>query len=148
MSDALERRIQRLEDLEGIRTVTATYAHIVDKGYNNKGKLDAAALAGVFTKDATWTNAAFRAHASGIEDIINLLEKSTEPFKFAMHSFTNPVIEVDGDTAKAAWLLWVAVDMGAGGNEVFQSEDLIYERTGDGWKIKSIDLHFGQFLNG
>jgi hypothetical protein len=148
MSDALERRVQRLEDVEAIRTVTATYAHIVDKGYNGKGRLDATALAGVFTKDATWTNAAFRARAEGVDNIVALLEKSTEPFKFAMHSFTNPVIAVDGDTATATWLLWVAVDMGAGGNQVFQSEDLIYQRTESGWKIKSIDLHFGQFLNG
>jgi len=65
-----------------------------------------------------------------------------------MHSFSNPVIHVDGDTARATWLLWVAVNMGAGGNQVFQSEDLVYERTADGWKIKVIDLHFGQFLNG
>jgi hypothetical protein len=148
MSDALEQRLRRLEDLEAIRHLTAQYAHIVDKGYNGKGKLNGEALRPIFTKDATWTNAAFRAQAEGIDNIIVLLEKSTEAFAFAMHSFTNPVIEVDGDTAKATWLLWVAVNMGAGGNEVFQSEDLVYERTAEGWRIKTLDLHFGQFLNG
>ncbi|MGW2690210.1 nuclear transport factor 2 family protein [Streptomyces sp. NPDC001414] len=55
-----------------------------------------------------------------------------------MHSFTNPIIDVDGDTASGNWLLWDAAANGGRPHEVHQSEDLRYVRTPDGWRVQAL----------
>ena len=141
----LAGRIQQLEDVAAIARITARYAHAVDKGWNGKS-IDVAALADVFTLDATWTSAAQQVDVAGRDAIIAMLESSTAAVEFAMHSFTNPVITVTDATATATWLLWVGVRAGERTNHVYQSEDLTYARTTAGWRISSISLHFGQML--
>jgi hypothetical protein len=143
---SLEARIRKLEDIEAIKKVTATYAHYVDKGWNGK-EVYFDKLPLLFAKDASWKCAAMGADVSGIDNIVELLRGATAHGSFAMHSFTNPIIDVDGDSAKGKWLLWVGVKNGDAKDEVFQSEDLTYTRSGDSWVIQSIDLHFGQMLN-
>jgi ketosteroid isomerase-like protein len=144
MNDAktLESRIQHLEDIEEIKKLTATYGLYVNKGWNNE-VVDFDKLPDVFTADARWQGAAMSADVTGIENIVALLQTATAPGDLAMHSFTNPIIDIDGDTASANWLLWVAGTDGSDGSEVFQSEDLTYVRTAEGWRIKSLNLHFG-----
>ena len=83
---------------------------------------------------------------SGVVNIVKMLREKTAGGDFAMHSFTNPIIEVDGDTATGNWLLWVGIKAGSVANEVFQREDLNYVRACDGWRIASLDLHFGSML--
>lgn len=141
----LEQRIQRLEDIEEIKKLTATYSDHVNKGWIGK-EVAFDKLADVFTADATWTSAAMGVDAQGIDAIIDMLREKTAGGTFAMHSFTNPVIDVDGDTATGNWLLWVAVAGDGTANEVHQSEDLRYVRTPDGWRIQALNLHFGQLL--
>ena len=138
----LQARIQRLEDIEEIKKLTATYGRYVNKGWNGE-VVDFDKLPHVFTKDARWQAAAMNADVTGIENIIELLKTATKPGDLAMHSFTNPIIDVDGDAASANWLLWVAGTDGKDGSEVFQSEDLTYIRTSLGWRIKTVVLHFG-----
>jgi ketosteroid isomerase-like protein len=142
---SVESRLQRLEDLDSIRTLTATYAHAVDKGVNGK-QVDFEKLFTIFAVDARWTSAAMHVDKKGRDEIIKMLEQSTAAVPFAMHSFTNPVIVVNGDHASATWLLWVAINGEDGANQVYQSEDLTYVRSPGGWLIQSIDLHFGQML--
>jgi hypothetical protein len=141
----LEQRIQRLEDIEALKNLTARYATYVNKGWNGQA-LNPRGLHQVFAADARWDCAAMNARAVGREAVVQLLEQSTARIDFAMHSFTNPIIEVEGDHATGQWLLWVAVKTGTVANEVFQSEDLRYVRTPEGWRIQSIDLHFGSTL--
>ena len=144
MTDILTR-LQRLEDLEAIRTLTASYAHAVDKGTNGK-QVNFDLLPSMFAPDARWTSAASKADARGRDNIVAMLRGSTAAVTFAMHSFTNPVISIEGDTAKAVWLLWVGINGEGGPNQVYQNEELTYVRGADGWLIQSIDLHFGQML--
>jgi hypothetical protein len=148
MSDptTLEDRIQRLEDIEAIKKLTATYGLYVNKGWNGE-VVDFDKLPDVFTPDARWQAAAMNADVTGIENIIALLKTATAPGDLAMHSFTNPIIDIDGDTATANWLLWVAGTDGENGSEVFQSEDLSCARTPQGWRIKTLNLHFGALRN-
>jgi len=142
----LEARIQRLEDIEEIKKLTATYGLYVNKGWNGE-VVDFDKLPDVFTPDARWQADAMDADVTGIENIIALLKTATAPGDLAMHSFTNPIIDINGDTATANWLLWVAGTNGDDGTEVFQSEDLIYARTPEGWRISSLNLHFGALRN-
>src|SRR5690349_12067713 len=53
MNATLQQRIQRLEDLEAIRDLTARYADAINKGWNGK-TVDLDAVAQVFTTDASW----------------------------------------------------------------------------------------------
>ena len=66
---------------------------------------------------------------------------------FSMHSFTNPVIDIEGDKATGNWLLWIGSSRNGGTpNEVFMSEDVTYVRTSEGWRIKMVDIRFGMML--
>ncbi|MFJ4225896.1 nuclear transport factor 2 family protein [Microbacterium sp. NPDC089695] len=105
---------------------------------------DAAALSEIFAEDATWYSTSSGVTWHGRDEIVRNLSSAPPALDFAMHSFTNPDIDIDGDTASARFLLWV----GIGGNEVFQKENLTYTRTDAGWVIQSIDLRFGRMLNG
>ncbi len=147
MSDdvILLERLRRLEDIEAIKTLTATYGLYINKGWNGKS-VDFDKLPQVFTVDATWKSAATGVDVTGPDQIVSMLRKSTAGVDFAMHSFSNPIVTVTGDTASGNWLLWVAIKTGTVANEVFQSEDLEYVRTSEGWRIKSINLHFGTML--
>lgn len=143
----LEQRIQRIEDIEAITKLTATYAHFVDKGWNGK-EVDFDKLPALFTENATWKCEAMGVDVQGPQAIVEMLKQATAGGSFAMHSFTNPIIDVNGDKATGKWLLWVGVKYGETKDEVFQSEDLVYARQGSGWAIEAIHLHFGQMLNG
>jgi hypothetical protein len=142
----LEARIQRLEDIEEIKKLTVTYGLYVNKGWNGEA-VELEKLPEVFSADARWQADAMNADVTGIDNIIELLTTATAPGDLAMHSFTNPTIEVEGDTATGNWLLWVAGTAGDAGTEVFQSEDLTYTRTPHGWRIQSLNLHFGALRN-
>ena len=144
---SLQQRIQRLEDIEAIKKLTATYALYVNKGWNEKA-VDFDKLPLVFSENARWRSAAISVDVSGLANIVEMLKKGTASVDFAMHSFTNPIIEVDGATATGNWLLWVGVKTGNSANEVFQSEEISYVREASGWRIASINLHFGSMLLG
>ena len=141
MDKSLESRIQLLEDIEAIKKLQATYGHFVDRGWNGKEVQD---VSHFFTEDATFECAAFGMNAKGNKEIAETLKQGST-FTIAQHSFTNPIIDVDGDNATGKWLLWVGVNNGEA-NIVFESEDVKYARTSDGWKIQGIELFVAQML--
>ncbi|PEJ57074.1 hypothetical protein CN692_14345 [Bacillus sp. AFS002410] len=143
---SLEERIQRLEDIEAIKKLQAIYGHYVDKGWNGK-EVNFAELPTLFTEDATWESEAMKVNVKGINNIIDMLKKATAHGELGMHSFTNPIIDINGDSATGKYLLWVGVKGGGVTNLVYQSEDVVYLRTTSGWKIKGIKLYFAQLLN-
>ena len=144
---SLQQRICRLEDIEAIKKLTATYALYVNKGWNGE-VVNFDKLPTVFSDDANWKCVAMSVDVSGLENIVKMLKDRTAGGDFAMHSFTNPIIDINGDTATGNWLLWVGIKTENAANEVFQSEELKYVRTPEGWRIASIDLHFGAMLIG
>ena len=76
--EALERRVQRLEDLEAIRDLKARYAAACDNGY------DADTLAAMFTEDAVWDGATLGRHV-GREAIRAFFQGSSSRISFARH---------------------------------------------------------------
>jgi hypothetical protein len=143
---SLEERIKRLEDIEAIKDLMSRYAFYINKGWNGR-EVDIDKMALIFTVDATWESRAMKLKAVGLEELMRGLRAATERNEFSMHSFTNPIIEVDGDEAKGNWLMWIASKRnGSAPNEVFMSEDLTYVRTERGWRIKTVELHFGMML--
>lgn len=140
-------RIQRLEDIEAITNLMARYAFHINKGWDGN-VVDLAAMRSIFAEDITYESEFAELNAVGIEQGLKVLKESTEQIEFAMHSFTNPLITIDEDTATGNWLMWVGSKRkGFPPNEVFMSVDITYVRTPQGWRIKTFKLHFGMLLH-
>lgn len=145
MDDALRERIQRLEDLEAIRDLTARYADAINKGWNGK-TVDLDALAHVFATDARWESHEGEV-TDGIDAILAEVPATTSGVEFSMHAFVNPIIDLDGDTATAHWLMWVTSVMAADPRSVYMSADITYIRNSDSWRIHTVKVDFGTTLS-
>jgi len=136
----LEQRIQRLEDIEAIKKLQATYGHYCDKGWNDKS-MNCKEVALLFTEDAIWEIPNMGVFSKGRAEITQLFEAMDAATPFFMHSFSNPIIDVDGDKAKAKWLLFVGGETDKKTTLTYGSYENEYVRTTQGWLISSIRLH-------
>lgn len=141
----LEQRIQRLEDIEAIKKLQATYGHYVNKGWNDK-VMFCKEVTAMFTEDATWESPAMGVLARGRNEIAEMFEDMNASYEFFMHSFSNPIIDIDGDTAKAQWLLLLGGNFEDTITLTYASYDNDYVRTSQGWLIKAIRLHIARVL--
>lgn len=65
----------------------------------------------------------------------------------AMHSYTNPIIEIDHDIAHGRWLMFIASRRHAGpANMIFLEDVISYIRHPDGWRIQTVERRFGMEL--
>jgi ketosteroid isomerase-like protein len=142
---SLEQRIQRLEDIESIKKLQATYGHYVDRGWNDKVMFYKKAAA-LFTEDATWESPAVGISAQGREEISETFKDMNAGTDFFMHSFSNPIIDINGDTAKAKWLLLLGSNFEDKITLTYASYDNDYVRTAQGWLIKAVRLHIARVL--
>ncbi len=146
MSKTLEERIQRLEDIEAIKDVTARYSFNINKGWNGK-EVNPGAFTAIFDNDAVWEAKMMNTKATSLKQIMNGLLPATENVEFSMHTFTNPVIEIVENTASGNWLFWIATrHKSEVPNEIFMSADITYTRTIKGWLIKTFNLYYGMRL--
>ena len=141
-AQTLEQRIKRLEDIEAVKDVTARYADAVNKGWNGK-TIDLAAIASVFAADARYEIRDMGIATAGVDAIIASLPRSTSMVEFSMHAFLSPVITLDGDTASGSWLMWIASVIDNAPRAVYMSADMTYTRTDQGWRIQTVDIHYG-----
>ena len=138
MTEDTAAQVQLLKDLEDIRTLKHRYtygANIID------GKPgDLKAFARLFAEDATFDVG--MGTATGRAEIEEMMKALTTQWKCAMHYMLNPVIEVDGDTAKGTITGLFAFTSEANPSPVWLSN--IYEdtfvRTREGWLFQSISL--------
>lgn len=144
--DLIERRLCLLEDRAAIAELTARYALAVNQGWDG-AEVEIAALPGIFASNAVWHSRAMGVRAEGLAAIAAGAWRGTRATDFAMHSYTNPVVRIDGDHAEANWLLFIASRRHAGTpNIVFMEDVIAYVRTGEGWRIQSIERRFGMEL--
>ena len=92
----LEARITRLEDLEAIKQLKARYCEICDDDHNPDR------ITGLFTEDGVW-EAKGIGSATGHAEIRKLFQRFQQSIRFSQHMTMNPVIEVDGETARGTW---------------------------------------------
>ncbi len=85
----IERRLQRLEDIEAIKQLKARCSLLVDRD-------DAEGFAGLFTDDGVFAGA-----FQSLEGHTALRAVTFWPFM--VHYTGNPIIEVDGDEAHGTW---------------------------------------------
>ncbi|MBJ22130.1 MAG: nuclear transport factor 2 family protein [bacterium] len=95
-SIGLEERISRIEDLEAIKTLKATYCEICDDGH------DPNRIVAIFTEDGTWEIDGV-GRARGHVELRALFTRFGEEISFSQHQVMNPIIELDGDFARGRW---------------------------------------------
>ena len=75
----------------------------------------------MFTEDAIWDNGLFGLF-EGRTAIWEFLRAT--PWKFSVHMYMNPLIEVDGDTATGSWVIWEVATLEKADRAVFLSATL------------------------
>jgi ketosteroid isomerase-like protein len=129
---ALTARLQRLEDMEEIRTLLLDYGRFLDSR-------DFGAYSRLFAKDGEWVGGF--GSVQGPAAIQAFMEKNigTGPNRGnTYHLLSNFVIDVRGDTA-TAWSRWAFVTPGTDGRPVIAQGgryDDILVREGGRWKFK------------
>jgi len=102
-----------VEDVLAIQQLKARYAWFADSKYAGprrhkpQAEVDRAAhaQASCFTADAVWYGGReFGAHITGRDALFQFFRSG--PWRFALHYYVAPIIEVHGDTAIGRWRLW------------------------------------------
>ena len=130
--DDLAARVQAMEDKDAIWMLFMEYKRHLDAR-------DFKAYASLFTDDAVWVGNLGKAVGPGeIEALlVRTLEVYESDLERTYHLVMNPVINVNGDTAKAK-SNWGFITRGETDNPVFQmlgryTDELV--RTPEGWKF-------------
>jgi hypothetical protein len=95
-TEELEERITVLEDIEAIKKLKARYCGVCDDNHNPD------MITTLFAEDGIWEGADVGAHR-GHAAIRKLFEGFRDRISFSQHNVMNPIIEVDGERAKASW---------------------------------------------
>lgn len=121
-----------LADKDEIRELKHQYCYATDA-------LDAERLVGVFTEDGL-IDVPLADPIEGYEEIREYLEWfGTQAYETRAHNVLNPIIEVNGDTARGEWYYMVVYALPGGNLEVGHGRyDDEFVRTDDGWKLSSV----------
>lgn len=138
---ALAARLTRLEDIEAIRNLVATYALGADR--NN----DPTIFGPLFAAEAVWECAGFGRY-EGAQNIARELARiGREDIRWSLHYMVSPLIEpaADGLHARCRWYLWelarVAADSGApAAHWIGGTYDTQLEKGPDGWRFTHVRL--------
>jgi ketosteroid isomerase-like protein len=129
----LAARVRRLEDVEAIKQLKARYCTICDDDH------DPERITSVFSEDAIWEGRGI-GRAEGHAAIRELFRGFQRAISYSQHMAVNPLIEVDGDTAKAVWYFFGLFTFRDGNLAKWQAaryhED--YVRVDGEWKIRHL----------
>jgi ketosteroid isomerase-like protein len=130
--ERLERRLQALEDAEAIRNLKARYAALCDQQY------DADGIAAMFTEDALWESPGL-GRFEGREAIRGFFRSASRIFSFAIHYSLNGQIEIEGDTARARWYLFMPCTVADGNQAMWRAsiDHETYARVDGIWMFAS-----------
>lgn len=134
--EAIEKRLQVLEDIEAIKRLKRMYCSYCDDNY------DADALANLFVEDAVWDGGTLRPRIEGRSAIREFFVAAKHRLPFAIHMVLNPIIEVEGDRAKGTWYLFQPCTFADEDRAVWGSAryDEEYVRQDGQWKFKNLAL--------
>ncbi len=129
----LEKRIARIEDLEAIKQLKARYCEICDDGH------DPDRITSVFSEDAIWEGRGI-GRAEGHAAIRELFENFQKMISFSEHMVMNPVIEIDGDSAKGTWYFFGPFTFTENNQAKWQAARYVedYVKLAGEWKIKHL----------
>lgn len=136
----LEKRIERLEDVEAIKNALTKYAFYADQN-KEKGKQNIEELTRLFTDDGIWEMPGI-VYAKGIEELRKFFQSLSDGHEVLVHYIAPPLIEIKGDTANTlSNLLVITISKGTN-NQVTGHNfyDIDYVKTKDGWKMTHLKL--------
>nr|WP_255720391.1 nuclear transport factor 2 family protein [Acuticoccus kalidii] len=135
-----------MEAIEEIKRLKAYYAKCADEKYTEdherrpQDEVNAVARdqCSVFTEDAIWDGGVFGRH-EGREAIYNNLRLG--PWKFTVHMFMTPLIEVDGDRGTGRWLIWETGTLTEGDTPIFLAASIEeeYVKQDGKWLISKVE---------
>ena len=98
MSESLEARIQRLEDIEEIKQLKAQYCAGCDDDHNSE------TICALFVEDGVWDWEG-TAYCDGKPEIKKFMDdlRASQRIVRSAHMVTNPHITINGDRATAHW---------------------------------------------
>ena len=133
----IERRLRGLEDIEEIKRLKARYCSYCDDHYDPEG------IAALFTEDGVWDGGT-RGKAEGRAGIRDLFTRVTPLVPFSVHMVMNPIIEVEGDTAKGSWYFLGALTVAKENEAVWAAAryDDEYARVNGEWKYSRLKVTF------
>ncbi len=136
----LEARIKRLEDIEEIRILKATYCDLCDAGVGDEGNREA--LLALFTEDASvdfgmGEGSVFEGH-SGLRIFFGQVVANS--VSFCQHFVHNSVIDVEGDRATGRWYFEAPTTNAATNKAQWMAGRYIeeYARVDGAWKFAFI----------
>lgn len=134
----MQAQLQRLTDLEDIRTLRYQYAGLANIVDGIPG--DQKQFADLFTE--TGTMDVGMGLATGRTEIEAMMRSATTQWKSAMHYMINPLITLDGDRAEGAVTGLFAFTTEANPSPVWLSNIYSdkYARSKDGWKFDSVRI--------
>lgn len=139
ISTPIEDRLRRIEDVQAIQDLVYTWTFHVNKGSRNT-VVDVEAMRKIYTEDVVGESPGMKLRIEGIDDLIENLRTDTSAIVFSMHSLTNPIIKVEGETAVGDWLMWIAVKRPHGFRQVYMNVNHCYARTAQGWRIARVRM--------
>ncbi len=133
MSSELEKRITILEDIEAIKKLKARYCAVCDDNHNPEE------ITKLFAEDGIWEGTGIGEHR-GHGAIRALFQRFQEQISFSQHNVMNPVIEVEGNTARGTWYFMGPFTFRKGNRArwlaAHYEED--YVKVGGEWKFKHL----------
>lgn len=146
MDNSLVRRVTALEDRAAIETLKARYMEAVDRCVEAPSAGTAAAVADLFTEDASANFAQFGSY-EGRAQIAQFFQAVLPGVtSWTRHNATNPIIEVDGGGATGRWYAIVygvfKDNPSAGPQTLWVRYEDTYAKTEQGWKMRALVVHF------
>ena len=137
-STSLEAKLNRLQDLEDIKTLRHRYAYEANIIDGKSGNLKA--FAALFASDGTFDVG--MGVATGPAEIETMMQALTTQWTCAMHYMLNPVITLNGDRADGTFTGLFAFVSAKNPRPIWLSNIYsdTYVRTGDGWKFQSVRI--------
>jgi hypothetical protein len=138
MTRSIEEKLQRLLDIEEIKTLRYRYAYGANIIDGNAGDLKA--FAALFADDGTFDVG--MGLATGPAEIEEMMKLLTTQWKCAMHYMINPVIELDGDRARGTVSGLFAFTSEKNPSPIWLSNIYsdTYVRTPRGWRFQSVNI--------
>lgn len=141
-----EDRIRRLEDLEELRLLMARY-HLCCDGWDEAGThRDPEAIAALFTSEGSWGIPHPRGSTLPVPVVghaqVGALARELQSMHWIVHFVVNPVIEVEGDSARGEFKGIVRVQYCADGPAGWGLGIYRFEasRTPAGWRFSRLDF--------
>ena len=146
----LEERLQLVEDQQDIQRLMSLYCLYNDGGWEGQGPSHMGPSADLFVEDGVWDDCGPIGRAEGRE-AIRALFNSLRVVRYVSHNVMNPLIDVEGDTARGHWhLICLAKFPNERGTEdndghwSLGNYHVEFRRTPDGWRFSQMVVRRGR----